>query len=221
MLLTGGLVGHGLRFPRCQQRRASRHLVHRRRTRDFPLLINQGKGDFDDLTQASGLRATKDMSGWGNGIFDFDNDGWKDLFVARANVLDNISELGRAANIRSRIPCFAIWATVSLQDVGPSAGPDFVEEAAHRGVAFGDFSTMAALTRWSRFSVGTSKFCATSPKPAITGFFLSSSGRRAIAWASARRFTSRHRGWRLPMERGNDRGRIHRFERQPSSLRSG
>ena len=34
------------------------------------------------------------MSGWGNGIFDFDNDGWKDLFVARANVLDNISELG-------------------------------------------------------------------------------------------------------------------------------
>ena len=27
---------------------------------------------------------TRDMSGWGNGIFDFDNDGWKDLFVAEA-----------------------------------------------------------------------------------------------------------------------------------------
>jgi hypothetical protein len=32
------------------------------------------------------------MSGWGNGIFDFDNDGWKDLFVARGNVLDNVAQ---------------------------------------------------------------------------------------------------------------------------------
>ena len=31
------------------------------------------------------------MSGWANGIFDFDNDGWKDLFVARSNVLDNVA----------------------------------------------------------------------------------------------------------------------------------
>ena len=36
------------------------------------------------------------MSGWSNGIVDFDNDGWKDLFVARGNVLDNISELSPA-----------------------------------------------------------------------------------------------------------------------------
>ena len=36
------------------------------------------------------------MSGWGNGIVDFDNDGWKDLFVARANVMDNISVINPA-----------------------------------------------------------------------------------------------------------------------------
>ena len=58
---------------------------------EFPLWINQGKGEFQDMTVASGLAKTNDMSGWGNGIADFDNDGWKDLFVARANVMDNIS----------------------------------------------------------------------------------------------------------------------------------
>ncbi len=103
----------------------------------FPLLINQGNGEFDDLTQASGLQATKEMSGWGNGIFDFDNDGWKDLFVARANVLDNISELG---NRRYPEPnsVFRNLGNGKFAEVGASAGPDFQVEAAHRGVAFGD-----------------------------------------------------------------------------------
>jgi hypothetical protein len=103
----------------------------------FPLLINQGKGEFDDLTQASGLQATSEMSGWGNGIFDFDNDGWKDLFVARANVLDNISELGRRKYPEPN-SLFRNLGNGKFAEVGPSAGPDFAEEDAHRGVAFGD-----------------------------------------------------------------------------------
>ena len=103
----------------------------------FPLLINQGNGEFDDLTHASGLEATKEMSGWGNGIFDFDNDGWKDLFVARANVLDNISELGNRKYPEPN-SLFRNLGNGKFAEVGPSAGPDFQEEAAHRGVAFGD-----------------------------------------------------------------------------------
>jgi hypothetical protein len=103
----------------------------------FPLLINQGNGEFDDLTHASGLEATRAMSGWGNGILDFDNDGWKDLFVARANVLDNISELGNRKYPEPN-SLFRNLGNGKFADVGPSAGPDFQEEAAHRGVAFGD-----------------------------------------------------------------------------------
>jgi enediyne biosynthesis protein E4 len=77
------------------------------------------------------------MSGWGNGIFDFDNDGWKDLFVARANVLDNISELaGRKYPEPNSV--FRNLGNGKFSEVGPSAGPDLQEEAAHRGVAFGD-----------------------------------------------------------------------------------
>jgi enediyne biosynthesis protein E4 len=104
----------------------------------FPLLINSGKGEFDDLTQANGLQATKDMSGWGNGIFDFDNDGWKDLFVARANVLDNVSEVVPNRKYPEPNSIFRNLGNGKFAEVGATAGPDFQVEAAHRGVAFGD-----------------------------------------------------------------------------------
>jgi enediyne biosynthesis protein E4 len=103
----------------------------------FPLLLNQGNGEFDDVTQASGLESTREMSGWGNGIFDFDNDGWKDLFVVRANVLDNISVLG-SRKYPEPNSVFRNLGNGKFADVSASAGSDFQEAAAHRGVAFGD-----------------------------------------------------------------------------------
>ncbi len=104
----------------------------------FPLLINQGGGEFEDLTLASGLHATQDMSGWGNGIFDFDNDGWKDLFVARANVLDNIQELTPSRKYPEPNSVFRNLGGGKFADVSESAGADFQMAGAHRGVAFGD-----------------------------------------------------------------------------------
>ena len=104
----------------------------------FPLMINGGNGEFDDVTQASGLESTKKMSGWSNGIFDFDNDGWKDLFVARANVLDNISELMPNRKYPEPNSVFRNLGNGKYEDAGPAAGPDFQIEAAHRGAAFGD-----------------------------------------------------------------------------------
>jgi enediyne biosynthesis protein E4 len=104
----------------------------------FPLLINGGNGDFDDMTEASGLHGTSEMSGWGNGIYDFDNDGWKDLFVARANVMDNISELNPERRYPEPNTVFRNLGNGKFADVSATAGPDFQVAAAHRGVAFGD-----------------------------------------------------------------------------------
>lgn len=104
----------------------------------FPLLINTGHEDFEDLTIASGLKATSDMSGWSNGIFDFDNDGWKDLFVARANVLDNIQELMPERPYPERNSIFRNLGNGKFQEVSVTAGPDFQTPAPHRGAAFGD-----------------------------------------------------------------------------------
>ena len=104
----------------------------------FPLLINSGHGDFDDLTLASGLQATTEMSGWSNGIYDFDNDGAKDLFVARANVLDNISELTPDRKYPEPNSVFRNLENGKFQDVSATAGPDFQVPGPHRGAAFGD-----------------------------------------------------------------------------------
>jgi len=104
----------------------------------FPLWLNEGKGEFQEMTVASGLGQTKDMSGWGNGIADFDNDGWKDLFVARANVMDNIAEQNAGRRYPEPNTIFRNVGKGKFENVSASAGPDFQLEAAHRGVAFGD-----------------------------------------------------------------------------------
>jgi len=104
----------------------------------FPLFINH-KGDFVDMTVATGLaRYTTEMSGWGNGIMDFDNDGWKDLFVARANVMDNISLLTASRTYPEPNAVFRNLEGKKFEDVSATAGVDFQKPAPHRGVAFGD-----------------------------------------------------------------------------------
>jgi hypothetical protein len=104
----------------------------------FPLYMQRSKGEFVDMTVAAGLAKTSEMSGWGDGIFDFDNDGWKDLFVARANVMDNITEQVASRRYPEPNTIFRNLGNGKFDDISASAGPDFQLEAAHRGVAFGD-----------------------------------------------------------------------------------
>ncbi len=105
----------------------------------FPLYSYRGKGSFADMTVPSGLsKPTREMSGWGNGFADFDNDGWKDLFVARSNVMDNISELTPDRRFPEPNSVFRNLGGGKFKDVSSTAGADFQKEAVHRGVAFGD-----------------------------------------------------------------------------------
>jgi hypothetical protein len=103
----------------------------------FPLFLNQGDGQFWERTVQAQLGGTRDMSGWGNGVFDFDNDGWKDLFVARSNVLDNIAQFSNR-HYEEPNAVFRNLGNGKFQDVSGDAGPDFQKAGAHRGVAFGD-----------------------------------------------------------------------------------
>jgi hypothetical protein len=53
----------------------------------FPFFKNSGKGDFVDATMESKLGVLSlPMAGYSAMIFDFDNDGWKDIFVTRGHV---------------------------------------------------------------------------------------------------------------------------------------
>lgn len=111
----------------------------------FPLFRNVGNGIFIDVTGRSGLaRPTLQMSGWSNGVADFDNDGLKDLFVARSNVLDNIAEFtSRTYGEPNTI--FRNLGKMTFEDVTAQAGPDMQVSAAYRGAAIGDLDNDGRL----------------------------------------------------------------------------
>ncbi|MFP5204629.1 MAG: CRTAC1 family protein [Acidobacteriota bacterium] len=105
----------------------------------FPLFVNQGNGSFRNATQASRLATiTRLMSGWSNGAVDLDNDGWKDLVVARSNVLDNIAEISKHFRYAEPNSVFRNLGNGQFDDVSASAGADFILPAPHRGLAYGD-----------------------------------------------------------------------------------
>jgi hypothetical protein len=106
----------------------------------FPLYKNLGDGQFRDVTATAGLSAlTSRSTAWGAGIFDFDNDGNKDLFTANADILDNAMELAhRPFAEPNRV--FRNKGNLAFEDVSSKAGAAFSVPAAHRGAAFGDLN---------------------------------------------------------------------------------
>ena len=104
----------------------------------FPLYRNVGKGLFQDATHRARLAplvATR--SGWGNGLFDFDNDGWKDLFTANSHVNDEIERF-EATRYRLTNSVFRGGGDGTFADVSDESGLAAGEARAHRGAAFGD-----------------------------------------------------------------------------------
>jgi hypothetical protein len=106
----------------------------------FPLYKNLGNGQFEDVGGKAGLTAlTSRTTGWGVGIFDFDNDGNKDIFTANADILDNSMALAhRPFALPNRV--FRNLGGLSFEDVSAKAGTSFSGPAAHRGAAFGDLN---------------------------------------------------------------------------------
>jgi enediyne biosynthesis protein E4 len=104
----------------------------------YSLYKNRGDGGFEYATVASGLAAlTLLHSGWGTRLFDYDNDGWKDLFVAQGHVLDTI-ELTSDHLKYAEPPLLLRGGVGRFAAVGTEAGPAFGHPWAGRGAAFGD-----------------------------------------------------------------------------------
>lgn len=106
----------------------------------FPLYKNLGDGQFQDVTSAAGLNAlTSHSTAWGVGIFDFDNDGKKDLFTSNSDILDNSMELAhRPFALPNRV--FHNKGNLTFEDASATAGTSFLVAAPHRGAAFGDLN---------------------------------------------------------------------------------
>ena len=107
----------------------------------YILYRNDGDGHFSYASNATGLAGlTARSSGWGLGLHDFDNDGWKDLFVAQSHVLDNVERINSALQYREPPGLYRNLAgkfeKSALASLPPVAG---------RGVAFGDLNNDGAI----------------------------------------------------------------------------
>src|SRR5437588_4860817 len=102
----------------------------------YGLYHNDGNGSFSYRSLETGLGVlSSGSSGWGVGLEDFDNDGWKDLFAAQGHVLDNVEKIDSSLHYWE-LPTTAINHNGRFEraDSGsPSA-------AAGRGAAFGDLN---------------------------------------------------------------------------------
>jgi hypothetical protein len=105
----------------------------------FQLFRNPGGGKpFEDYGQRTGLlMATRQFTGWSLGMYDLDNDGWKDLFFGLSHLAELERYLGRDSALPNRV--LRNVGGKRFEDVSPNAGPDFQRAAMHRGVAFADF----------------------------------------------------------------------------------
>jgi hypothetical protein len=102
----------------------------------YVLYHNSGDGTFSDAANGTGVgRATALWSGWSTRLLDYDNDGWKDLFVAQGHVMDNIEVT--SGNLRYLQPPLLLRNTTG-RFAAADAGPPFQSAWAGRGAAFGD-----------------------------------------------------------------------------------
>lgn len=111
----------------------------------YALFRNNGDGTFAYATDTSGLGAmTLLHSGWGMRFLDYDNDGWKDLLVGQAHVLDTVELTYPQLRYRERM-LLARNTGHGFVDVSGESGEVFQRSWASRGMAIGDIDNDGRL----------------------------------------------------------------------------
>jgi hypothetical protein len=103
------------------------------------LYRNYGNGAFEDASIRAGLGVNRKYLGFGVGFFDFDNDGWKDLFLANGHVYSQIANRKLHLTYKEPKVLYRNLGNGHFEDVSAKAGPAIRAENLGRGCAFGDF----------------------------------------------------------------------------------
>jgi enediyne biosynthesis protein E4 len=97
------------------------------------LYRNDGRGNFTDVSHAARVAAVSlPYVGWGTKFFDYDNDGWADLFVANGHVYPQIP------SYRQRNFVHRNQRDGTFLDTNEPLGALASEKRVGRGAAFGD-----------------------------------------------------------------------------------
>jgi hypothetical protein len=97
------------------------------------LYHNDGRNSFTDISfKAKVAEVSLPYVGWGTKFFDYDNDGWVDLFVANGHVYP------QRGQYRQRELLHHNNRDGTFSEVAAHAGSALIEERVGRGAAFGD-----------------------------------------------------------------------------------
>ncbi|MGA2810113.1 MAG: CRTAC1 family protein [Candidatus Acidiferrum sp.] len=107
----------------------------------YVVFHNEGHASFAAEEFETGFAALSgNVSGWGVGLEDFDNDGWKDAFIVQGHVIDNVQVYDGSLRYKEP-PLMAMnhhghFTKVDVGSDTPVAG---------RGAAFGDINNDGAM----------------------------------------------------------------------------
>ena len=100
---------------------------------------NDGKGFFDEVSDEAGItRPTRDVLSFGGGFFDYDNDGWLDIFIANGHVYPEVEQATPGTHYRQINSLLHNEGNGKFVEVGKSSGTGFETPYVGRGVAFAD-----------------------------------------------------------------------------------
>jgi hypothetical protein len=109
--------------------RSSDHLWH-----------NDGNGNFDEVSDQAGITTpTREVLSFGGGFFDYDNDGWLDLFIANGHVYPEVEQASPGTHYKQLNSLFHNEGHGKFVETTKSAGLAAQQPHAARGVAFADF----------------------------------------------------------------------------------
>ena len=103
------------------------------------LFRNDGAMNFTDVSFKAGVATpTIPYVGWGTEFFDFDNDGWPDLFLVNGHVYPQVDTLDVGARYREPKLLFLNQRDGTFRNISQLVGPAIQIPQASRGAAFGD-----------------------------------------------------------------------------------
>jgi len=101
---------------------------------------NDGHGFFEETGPRAGITAaTRRVLSFGGGFFDYDNDGWLDLFIANGHVYQGVEKTRADVTYKQINSLFHNERNGKFVEVTSISGNAFKTPHLGRGVAFADF----------------------------------------------------------------------------------
>ena len=103
------------------------------------LYLNEGEGNFADISVAAGLNGMTQHVQWGAGFVDFNNDSWPDLFYSVGNLYPRVEQFNPRYPYRGPRFVFQNMRDGRFANVTEQSGPGLTTPHSSRGCSFGDF----------------------------------------------------------------------------------